>query len=232
MTENSIHSQKKIFTSIGLANQCVALPMVKKGIYIEILSILWMFIEAGVAVGAGILAHSLALVAFGADSVIELIAGFVLLWRLYVEASGATLERIKRAEKISSWVVGISLLLLAVYIAVSAIHNLWIHQGAESTFLGIGLAIASGIIMPILARAKKHIGDKIGSKALKADGSCSFVCAYMAWTLLVGMLLTALVGWWWIDSLIALALVYFVVKEGLEAVQEAKGVSDNCCSKC
>ncbi|SPF51450.1 Cation efflux protein [Candidatus Desulfosporosinus infrequens] len=232
MSEKSIHSQKKLFTSIGLANQYVALPMVKKGINIEILSILWMFIEAGVAVGAGILAHSLALVAFGADSVIELIAGFVLLWRLYVEASGATLERIKRAEKISSWVVGISLLLLAVYITVSAIHNLWVHQGAESTFLGIGLAIASGIIMPILARAKKHIGDKIGSKALKSDGSCSIVCAYMAWTLLVGMLLTALVDWWWIDSLIALALVYFVVKEGLEAVQEAKGVSDNCCSKC
>jgi hypothetical protein len=83
-----------------LANKCVALPVVKKGIYIEILSILWMFIEASIAVGAGILAHSLALVAFGTDSVIELIAGFVLLWRLYVEASGATLERIKRAEKI------------------------------------------------------------------------------------------------------------------------------------
>ncbi len=201
---------------------------VKKGVNIELVSIVWMVIEAAVAIGSGIIAHSLSLVAFGADSIIELIAGAVLLWRLTIEARGASLARVKRAEKASSWVVGIALLLLAVYIVVASIDKLVTHQGAETTYIGIGLAIASGIIMPYLSRAKKRIGSEIGSKALRADGSCSIVCAYMAWIVLAGVILTALLGWWWIDSIAALALVYYVVKEGWEAVQEARGKEDAC----
>ncbi|WP_249226485.1 cation diffusion facilitator family transporter [Alicyclobacillus mengziensis] len=201
---------------------------VKRGINIEIASMTWMVIEAAVALGSGIVAHSLSLVAFGADSIIELVAGGVLLWRLTIEARGASLSRVKKAEKTSSWVVGIALLLLAVYIVVAAIDKLVTHQGAQSTYMGTGLALASGIIMPYLSRAKKRIGSEIGSKALSADGSCSIVCAYMAWTVLVGVALTALFGWWWIDSIAALALVYFVVKEGREAVQEARGKEDAC----
>jgi divalent metal cation (Fe/Co/Zn/Cd) transporter len=201
---------------------------VKKGVKIELVSIVWMVVEAAVAIGSGIFAHSLSLVAFGVDSIIELIAGAVLLWRLMIEARGASLARVKRAEKASSWVVGIALLLLAVYIVVASIDKLVTHQGAESTYLGIGLAIASGIIMPYLSRAKKRIGSEIGSKALRADGSCSIVCAYMAWIVLAGVVLTALLGWWWIDSIAALALVYYVVKEGWEAVQEARGKEDAC----
>lgn len=201
---------------------------VRKGITIEWLSILWMIVEAGVAIAAGLVAHSLALVAFGADSVIELVAGSVLLWRLYVEARGASQQRIERAEKMASWIVGIALLALAVYIVVAVVHAFWTHQGAQSSVLGMGLAILSGILMPVLARAKKRIGAEIGSQALKADGSCSIVCAYMAWTVLVGVVFTALLGWWWIDSLAALALVYFVVKEGIEAIGEARGVEDAC----
>jgi divalent metal cation (Fe/Co/Zn/Cd) transporter len=96
-----------------------------------------MVIEAAVAIGSGIVANSLSLVAFGADSIIELIAGAVLLWRLTIEANGASQERVKRAEKVSSWVVGVALLLLAVYIVVVSIDKLWTHQGAESTYLGI-----------------------------------------------------------------------------------------------
>ena len=201
---------------------------VKKGVNIELVSIVWMVVEAAVAIGSGIIAHSLSLVAFGADSIIELIAGGVLLWRLTIEARGASLARVKRAEKASSWVVGIALLLLAVYIVIASIDKLVTHQGAESTYVGIGLAIASGIIMPYLSRAKKRIGSEIGSQALRADGSCSMVCAYMAWTVVVGAVLNTILGWWWIDSLAALALVYFVVKEGWEAVQEARGKEDAC----
>lgn len=201
---------------------------VKKGVNIEFVSIVWMVIEATVAIGSGITAHSLSLVAFGADSIIELIAGGVLLWRLTIEARGASLARVKRAEQASSWVVGIALLLLAVYIVIASVDKLVTHQGAESTYVGIGLAIASGIIMPYLSRAKKRIGSEIGSPALRADGSCSMVCAYMAWTVVVGAVLNAILGWWWIDSLAALALVYFVVKEGWEAVQEARGKEDAC----
>lgn len=201
---------------------------VRRGINIEWVSILWMIVEAAVAIGAGIAAHSLALTAFGADSIIELIAGGILLWRLYVEAGGASLERVKQAEKRASWVVGVALITLAGYIVVMAGYDLWTRSGSESSLLGLALAVASGIIMPYLSRAKKSIGTQIGSKALRADGSCSIVCAYMAWTLIVGLVLTALVGWWWLNALAGLALVYFVVKEGIEAIQAARGVEDAC----
>jgi divalent metal cation (Fe/Co/Zn/Cd) transporter len=164
---------------------------VKKGIWIELISILWMIVEAGVAIGSGLLAHSLVLVAFGADSITELIAGSVLLWRLIIEADGASLDRVEQAEKISSWVVGTALLLLAVYIFLASAYKLWTHQSAESSSLGIGLAVASGVIMPFLSWAKKRIGAEIGSTALRADGSCSIVCAYMAWTVLAGVILTS-----------------------------------------
>ena len=200
--------------------------MVKKGIYIEVVSIIWMIIEAGVAIGAGLIAHSLTLVAFGADSIIELIAGVVLLWRLLIEVKGASMERVKQAEKTASWVVGIALMLLAIYIVVAAIHKLWTRQGAESSPMGLALAIVSTVFMIYLSRAKKRIGEEIGSNALKADGSCSIVCAYMAIIVLVGAALTALFSWWWIDSIISFGLTYFVVKEGIEAIQEARGVED------
>lgn len=206
---------------------------VRKGVNIEVISIIWMVIEAVVAIGAGVIAHSLALTAFGADSIVELVAGGVLLWRLTIESRGANLDRVKRAEKTSSWVVGVALLLLALYIVVASIVKLVTHQGAQTSYLGLGLAIASGIIMPYLSRAKKRIGSEIGSRALRSDGSCSMVCAYMSWILIAGVILTALLGWWWIDSIAAFALVYYVVKEGWEAVGEARGKEDACgCCSC
>ncbi|MBX5437746.1 MAG: cation transporter [Alicyclobacillaceae bacterium] len=212
--------------------QAMRAASVRKGVVIELVSVLWMMVEAGVAVGAGIVAHSLALVAFGADSVIEWIAGVVLLWRLSLEAAGASLERVQRAERISSWMVGIALWLLAVYVVAAAAVKLWTHQAAEASAWGVGLAVASGVIMPYLSTAKKRIGQEIGSAALRADGACSIVCAYMAWTVLAGVLLTALLGWWWMDALAALGLVYFIVTEGWEAVQEARGREDACGCGC
>ncbi|WP_207711488.1 cation transporter [Sulfobacillus harzensis] len=200
----------------------------RKGVHIELWSIAWMIVEAGVAIAAGMAAHSLALVAFGADSVIELIAGAVLLWRLMMESQGANGVRIQRAEQRASWVVGSALLLLAAYIIVASAVKLATHTGAQASDWGIVLAVASGIIMPYLSRAKKRIGWEIGSNALRADGSCSIVCAYMAWTVLLGVVATALFGWWWADSIASLALVYFVVKEGWEAIQEARGNADAC----
>ncbi|MDB5085416.1 MAG: cation efflux protein, partial [Bacilli bacterium] len=196
---------------------------VKKGIAIEWISVAWMVVEAAVAIEAGLAAHSLALTAFGADSLIELVAGMVLLWRLYTEANGKSAMRVARAEKASSWIVGISLLLIALYIIIASFHALQTHSKAESSITGISLAIASGILMPILSKLKINIGNQIGSQALKADGACSIVCAYMAWTLLAGLVLTTLFGWWWVDAITSLWIAYFAVREGVEAIQEAKG---------
>ncbi len=201
---------------------------VRKGVNVEVVSILWMVVEAVVAIASGIVAHSLSLTAFGADSVIELVAGGMLLWRLRVEAAGASLTRVKQAERRASWVVGIALMALSAYIVVLAGYDLWTKSGSETSITGLALAIASGVIMPYLSRAKRIIGAQIGSAALRADGSCSMVCAYMAWTLIVGLILNSVLGWWWLNALAGLVLVYFVAKEGIEAIAEARGVEDAC----
>ena len=193
-----------------------------RGIQIEWVSAVWMVIEALVALFAGIVAHSIALVAFGADSVIELVAGGALLFRLYAEANGRDAEGVERAERVASWIVGIALLALAAYIVISSAVSLFTQSHPEATTLGIGIAVASSILMPFLATSKKRIGRRIGSKALVSDGSCSMVCAYMSWILLAGIAATSLLGWWWADSVAALGFVWFVVREGLEAINEAR----------
>ena len=196
---------------------------------VELASILWMLIEVGIALAAGTSAHSLALVAFGTDSIVELIAGVVLLWRLWIELRGQDAVRIKQAEKSASWVVCGALLLLSAYIVVSVLFNLSHHRGAEASKLGVGLAVAAGLIMPYLAWAKIKIGKSIGSNALRSDGYCSLVCAYMSWVLLIGVVSTALFGWWWIDGVLSLLLVYFIAREGIEALETARG---EVCSSC
>ena len=195
---------------------------VRSGIGIEWFSAGWMIVEAAVAVLAGVMAHSVALIAFGADSVIELIAGGALLWRLYVEANHADSERVEKAERTASWIVGIGLLALAVYIVAAAIRSLLVREGPETAPLGIAVTAASSVLMPFIAASKKKIGCRIGSAALESDGSCSMVCAYMSWIVLGGVLLTALVGWWWIDAVASLGLVYFVIHEGWEALADAR----------
>lgn len=195
---------------------------VRSGIGIEWASMSWMVVEAAAALLAGAMAHSVALIAYGADSIIELVAGAALLRRLYVEASGAGIERVERAEKRASWIVGIGLLLLALYIVVSSIRSLVAREGPEAAPLGIGITAASSILMPFLAAGKKRIGRRIGSRALESDGSCSMVCAYMSWIVLGGVAFTALLGWWWIDAVAALGLVYFVVHESREAIEDAR----------
>ena len=206
-----------------MANDYGRSSLLARGILIEWLSVVWMIIEAIAAVLAGVLAHSVALIAFGADSVIELVAGGALLYRLYVEANEGGSERVERAERTASWIVGIALLALAVYIVVSSIVSLFTQLRPEANALGIGIAVASSIIMPFLAVTKKRVGLRIGSKALISDGACSMVCAYMSWILLAGVAATALMGWWWADSAAALSFVWFVAREGLEAVNEARG---------
>ncbi len=161
---------------------------VRRGVAIEQVSIAWMVVEGTVAIGAGLAARSLVLTAFGADSVIELVAGVVLLWRLALEARGSSVEQVERAERRASGVVGMTLLALALYIVATAAYDGWTHTGARPSFVGLSLGVVSGVVMPWLALAKKRIGKQVGSAALSADGSCSMVCAYMAWMVVGGSL--------------------------------------------
>ena len=207
--------------------------LVRAGIQVEAITIAWMVVEATVAIGAGIVARSVLLTAFGLDSVIELVSGGVLLWRLLVEATGMSLERVERAENRAAWVTGISLALLCIYIVALAALAIATRTRSETSFVGIGLAVVAVIGMPILARTKRRIATQIGSAALRGDAACSITCAYMAGALLVGLLLNSIFGWWWADSLAALALVYWLVREAREALKGARAGRGGCaCDHC
>lgn len=195
---------------------------VRLGVWIELVTIIWMVIEASVALSVGFATRSVSLQGFGLDSIVELIAGGILLWRLRVEQRGGSLERIETAERRASWVTAISLFALAVYIVGDSAFAFVTRTQPEASWWGVGLAIAAAIIMPLLWQGKLRVAKRIGSAALKADAACSVTCAYMALTLLAGLLLNRLFGWWWADPLAALALVYFLVQEGREALHEAR----------
>ena len=201
------------------------------GVRIELVTIIWMTIEASIAIVTGFATHSVSLQGFGIDSIIELIAGGVLLWRLRVEQRGGTTGVVERAERRAAWITAISLFALAVYIVGDSAFAFLTRSRPEASWWGIGLAIAATIIMPLLWRGKLRVARRIESAALKADAMCSITCAYMAITLLVGLLLNKFFGWWWADPLAALGLVYFIVKEGREALHEARTGETCCCGE-
>ncbi len=203
---------------------------VRRGVWVDLATICWMLVEASVALVVGFLTHSVSLQGFGIDSIIELVSGGVLLWRLLVEQGGGSGEVVERAERRAAWVTAIALFALALYIVIDSVISLLSRSHAQASWWGIGLAIAAALIMPLLWRGKLHIAGQIGSAALKADAMCSITCAYMSITLLAGLLLNTLFGWWWADPLAALVLVYFIVREGREALHEARtGEACSCC---
>lgn len=192
---------------------------IKQSLQTEYFSTTWMAFEFVVGFYSGLKAGSILLIAFGLDSFLEIIAGSTLIWRLRKENNGAPEAEIERAEKRSSRIVGSILLLLAVYVTATSLFNLFTHQAADTSVSGIAIAIASVILMPFLTMRKRRLGKAIHSDALIEDGMCNITCAYMAGTVLIGALVTALFGWWWVDSVAALVLVYFIASEGLEAVR-------------
>ncbi|WP_288529746.1 cation transporter [uncultured Secundilactobacillus sp.] len=191
--------------------------LVTKSLTIEYLSVGWMTFEFLVGFWSGLKASSILLIAFGLDSLLEIISGGALIWRLKKEANGAGQPEIERAEQRSARIVGSVLLLLAAYVTIVSIINLVTHAAADTSFSGMAIAVASVILMPILTIQKRRLGQALHSPALIEDGLCNITCAYMAATVLIGAILTALFGWWWADSLAALVLVYFIASEGWEA---------------
>jgi divalent metal cation (Fe/Co/Zn/Cd) transporter len=198
------------------------------GVRIEGITIFWMLIEAMVAIGGGILARSVLLTAFGIDSVIELVTGGILFWRLLVEARRGSVGRVELAERRAAWVTGSALALLCVYIIVSAGYALVTQAQPETSYAGIGLAIVALGIMPVLAHRKRVIADRIASASLRGDAACSITCAYMAATLLIGLVVNAVFGWWWADSLATLALLFFLIPETREVLEHARAGRAGC----
>jgi divalent metal cation (Fe/Co/Zn/Cd) transporter len=182
-------------------------------------------LEGVLAVAAGLLAGSVALVGFGIDSFIELAAGAAALWRLHADIDPLRRER---AEYLTLRVIGLSFLALAIYIGVDAARVLLARTAPERSWLGIFLALASVIVMPFLARAKRSIAMQLSSGALAAEAKQTMICSYLSAILLAGLILNALLGWWWADPVAALAMVPLIAWEGIEGL---RGRSD-CCDAC
>ncbi|HEX8991513.1 MAG TPA: cation transporter [Anaerolineales bacterium] len=195
---------------------------VQAGVRIELISVAWMVIEMGVSIAAGILARSVLLTAFGIDSLIELASGGVLLWRLTVEARGGDTAKVERAEHRASWIVSILLALLCVYVLTSALDGLVARSKPEASTIGLAISVAALVIMPYLARVKRSVATRIQSAALAGDAVNSITCAYMAGTVLLGLALNRLLGWWWADDVAALLFLVWLARETLESFEEVR----------
>jgi divalent metal cation (Fe/Co/Zn/Cd) transporter len=182
----------------------------------------WHVVEAAVAIIAGIVAGSVALVGFGADSVIEAAAGIVVIWLMAdTRSSSATAER--RAQQL----IAMSFALLAVYIGVEAVRDLVGGHHPAASWVGIGLSIVTLATMPPLANAKRRVGDQLGSAATASESRQTMLCAYLSAALLVGLVANAALGWWWADPLAALVIAGAAVREARDAW---RGDACSCCS--
>lgn len=199
------------------------LGAVRAGIRLEILTIAWMAAEAVLAIGAGIAARSVLLTAFGFDSVIELLSGVTLLWRLSSEVRGSDAPRMERIERRATVISAALLVLLSAYLVVVGLGGIAARLHPAGSALGVAVSAAAVVVMPLLAWRKRRANVLIGSAALRADIAETITCAYMAAATLAGAGLNLLFGLWWAEYAAALALLVFIVMETKEAVEAARG---------
>ena len=172
----------------------------------------WHVIEAAIAILAGLAASSIALIGFGADSLIESAAGFVVLWRFAAARSTSP-----AAERRAQQLIAISFYVLAAYVAIEATRSLIGGDEPATSWVGIGLAAFTAATMPPLAIAKARVGAKLNSSATTSEGRQNMLCAYLSLALLAGLGANALLGWWWADPLTALAIAAVALREGRDA---------------
>jgi divalent metal cation (Fe/Co/Zn/Cd) transporter len=186
------------------------------------LSLAWMTVEGAVAITAGVVASSIALVGFGLDSAIEGFASLVIVWRFTGRRLFSSVAE-QRAQRL----VAVQFFLLAPYVAFESVRGLASGERPDASWVGIGLAISSVILMPLLGTAKQRLADQLGSAATKGEGRQNMLCAYLAGALLLGLLGNALAGAWWLDPGVGLLIAAVAVKEGREAW---RGEGCACCA--
>lgn len=199
---------------------------VRLALRLEVLTVVWMAAEAILAIGAGIVARSVVLTAFGFDSVVELLSGIILLWRLSVEAGGAARERVDRFEAGTTLVSAVLLVLLCVFVVLTSLVGLGLRVKPEGSVLGIGVAAAAVVAMPALALAKSRANRQVQSAALRADIAETVTCAFIAGVTLAGLAVSMLAGLWWAQYVAALILLVWLVPETREAFESARGDHD------
>jgi divalent metal cation (Fe/Co/Zn/Cd) transporter len=184
--------------------------LVRRGRRLEYFTIAYNSLEALIALAAGWIAGSIALIGFGLDSLIEVTSGGALLWRLY---------RGEQAERAALRVVGACFFALSLYVAYESVECLIGRQAPQRSIPGIVLASASLIAMPLLARAKRRVSAGLKSAAMQADARQTDFCTYLSAILLGGLVLHAALGWWWADPVAGLAMTPIILKEGLEGLR-------------
>jgi divalent metal cation (Fe/Co/Zn/Cd) transporter len=184
--------------------------------------IAWHLVEFAIALSAGIAAGSIALIGFGADSLIEAFAGFVVVWLF----TGRRLHS-ETAERRAQVLIAVSFFVLAAYVGVESIRVLISGHHASASWVGIGLAAVTTVTMPLLARAKRKVGDQLRSSATVKEGAQNMLCAYLSIALLVGLLGNAVAGWWWADPAAALVIAFVALREGRESWR-----GEGCCEAC
>ncbi len=196
---------------------------VRAGVRLEIVTVVWMAAEAVLAIAAGIAARSVLLTAFGFDSVIELLSGATLFWRLSAEARGSVAARLEGVERRATVISAALLVLLCLYLVLVGLGGLVARLHPAGSWLGVAVSGAAVLVMPILAWRKRRANVSIGSAALRADIAETITCAYMAAATLAGAGLNLVAGWWWAEYVAALGLLVFIALETREAVEAARG---------
>jgi cation diffusion facilitator family transporter len=194
----------------------------RRGVLLEWFTVTWNVVEAAVAITAGVVAGSVALVGFGVDSAIEVVAASALLWRFRKAGAHATEEEHSAAEGRALYIVSATFFVLAAYIAFEAVSALASSDEPDTSTVGVVLALVSLVVMPTLAYAKQQTGRALGSRALEADAIETWVCAYLSLALLAGVGLHAAFGWWWADPVGALAMLPVILWQGWETLEEAR----------
>lgn len=180
---------------------------------------LYNCVEAGIAIWSGYRANSIALIGFGLDAVIEAVAAAALLWRLWQGVRGASDERLASLDRRVHQVVGVTFLALSAYIVGQSGWQLWSQSAPDASVVGLVLAVLSTVLMPLIAWGKIRAARELESRALEAEARETLACAWLSVALLVGLAANAALGWWWADPIAALAMLPWIVSEGLEGVR-------------
>ena len=193
----------------------------RKALGLEYFTVGYNVLEGVLAIVAGILAGSIALVGFGLDSAVESSSGSVIIWRL-TRHGKVSPEEEERVERIAVRLVGVSFFLLGAYVFFESVRKLYLMEAPEPSLFGIVIAATSVIVMPVLSRAKLKTAREMGSRSLAADSKQTFICTLLSVALLVGLGLNYLFGLWWADPAAALVIVFFIIREGIESFREDK----------
>lgn len=199
--------------------------LVRRGLLLNYATIGYNVVEAVVSVLAGFIAGSVALIAFGLDSLVEVTSSIAAQWRLRADFDS---QRRVRVERAALRTIGASFLVLAAYVFVGSVMALYQKDTPEKSPMGVGILTLSVIVMPWLAKQRRQVAVQLGSRALEADARQTSLCAYLSMIALAGVGLTAVLGLWWADSIAALAMVPIIAIEGLEGVRGEDACGDDC----